>query len=200
MASASRVDFNVSRLKAAADRISTFEKKRAQIVQRSAVTLSRRLKPEAARIIARDVLNLPAGKISKNISAQVRNVGSLGKIVSLTASRVRLPLSDYKPRVSRRGGVTVTTWLDADAQVLPHAFKRRDANGIWQRIPAKNGNKAAPSGLVQRLPIVQRKGPSMSRVFQFTGARASHVDIRPDLNAFAEKTLSAEVARLLGTG
>ena len=197
---AARVDFNVSRLKAAADRISVLQKKRAQIVQRSAVTLSRRLKPEAARIIARDVLNLPAGKISKNIAAQVRDVGGAGKIVSLTASRVRLPLSDYKPRISRRGGVTVTTWLDAEAQVLPHAFKRRDTTGIWQRIPAKHGAHAGPSGLVNRLPIVQRKGPSMHRVFQFSGPRASHVDIRDELNAFAEQTLSAEIARLLGTG
>ena len=115
----------------------------------------------------------------------------------------------FPPRVGA-DGVTVTTWRDTGPQQYAHAFKRRDKAGIWQRIPWKAGLKsrdragnrrggrdAAPSGLVQRLPIVQRKGPSLHRVFQFGGKYASHVDIRPKLNTYAEQVFSAELARLI---
>lgn len=206
-----RVDFNLKGVKQHALRLNASEKRAKTVMQRAASTLERRLGPETTRVIASDVLNLPARRISPHIDVSRRQIDG-NEIVAVSASRVRLPLADFNPRYSRTDGATVTTWLDQGAKQLPHVFKRRDKKGAWQRIPAsgvakfrpKGGpnssrydSEEAPSGLVRRLPIIERKGPSLHRVFVHDGRFAGHVDIRPKLSAFVEQTLSLEIARLI---
>ena len=140
MARASRVEFSLPSLAADAKRFAAGEKRAQQIVSRAGSTLARRLKPEAARLIASDVLNLPASRIGKYLSAARSKTKGTDAVV-LSASKTRLPLSDYKPRVGA-DGVTVTTWRDTGPQQYAHAFKRRDKAGIWQRIPWKAGLKS----------------------------------------------------------
>ncbi|MEN1941010.1 hypothetical protein WCE39_07945 [Luteimonas sp. MJ174] len=160
-------------------------------------TLQRRLRPETARAISTDVLNLSARRVSPYVQVDRRKVAG-ADVLTVSTARTRIPLADYTPRVSRKDGVTVTTWRDAGPKRYPHAFRRKDKAGIWQRIPSgKHGVNPTPSGLVQRLPIVERKGPSIHRVFVHGGRFGTHVDLRPRLAAFVETTLAQEVARLL---
>lgn len=190
---ASRIDFSVGGVRSAARRLDVASKRAATIESRAVSTLVRRLKPETARVIASDVLNLPASKVTRYVRVDQTSRGS-EKIVIVAASRTRLPLADYTPRVNRFEGVTATTWRDAGPQRYPHAFKRRDGKkGIWQRIPKNKGSVE----LVQRLPIIERKGPSLHRVFQTKGRYAGHTDINGRLSAFVQQILSAEIARLI---
>lgn len=205
----SRVTFDTKGLKRSADRLAKVPARVRQAAERATSTLQRRLGPETARAISEDVLNLPARRVSQHLKVDRHKTGD-SEYLSVQASRVRLPLSAYSPRFSRTDGVTVTTWRDTGPQEVPHGFKRKDKPGVWQRIPARKAGKfrpaqrgradqtaEAPSGLVARLPIVERKGPSLHRVFVFNGPRAGHTDIRPRLSAFVQETLSREIARLL---
>jgi hypothetical protein len=204
-----RVTFDTKGLKRGASRLLKAPERARTAANRAISTLERRLGPETARAISEDVLNLPTRRVSPHIDVK-RHRTRDGDYVAVSASRTRLPLSAYSPRFSRTEGVTVTTWRDSPQQELPHGFRRKDKPGVWQRIPAhkvakfrpaKRGRAdqtaAAPSGLVARLPVVERKGPSMHRVFVFEGRHAGHTDIRPRLSAFVQETLSREIARLL---
>jgi hypothetical protein len=163
-----------------------------RVLTRATATVVRRLGPEAAREIARSVLNLPASKISRHVKVTRGKAGG-DEFVRVSANKVRLPLTDFRPTFSRADGVRVQTWRDSEPQRLPHAFKRKDKPGAWQRVPQRGG------GLVPRLPIVQRKGPSLHRVFQQRGRFAGHGDISAHLSRFTQTTLAVEIARLLRT-
>lgn len=205
MARTSRVDVSVAGARAHAKRLTNIAKKVEQVLDRSKATVMRRVGPEASRLISKDVLNLTPRRISPHIRVSSTRVKG-GEFIVVSASRTRLPLVDFTPRFSKRDGVTVTTWREQGPKHYPHAFKRRDRKGVWQRAPYSGGKdvsgrgtqrRAGPSGLVHRLPILERKGPSMHRVFQFSGPNAGHGDIRPDLTAFIQKRLSEEITRLL---
>lgn len=178
-----------------------FIQKRLPLVRERAIASTLRgIIPEAARMISADVLNLAPRQISPHVSA---GVAKADNAIVVGASKKRLPLVAFKPRISKRTGVTVTTWKDRGPQHLPHAFKRKDGKaGVWQRVPftgAKFGGShqrgGSFSGLVSRLPIVERKGPSMHRIFQ-----AKHGDITPALTIYAQARLAAEVQRMLKAG
>lgn len=174
------------------------EKKIKQVTERSRATLARRLRAEAARQVSEHQLNLSPRQISPYINVQQGQTTALD-YVAVTASPERLPLRAFRARFSKRSGVTVQTWRDAPAIRLPHAFARgRDA---WQRIPAVAGYESGPSGLVHRLPIVQRKGPSMRRTLQNSTKGGAHQrqQVVDNLNQFARQTLAAEIQRLLSS-
>lgn len=192
-------------------RLAYIQQQVPEVRDRALVSVLRGIKPEAARLIAADILNLPARTISGYLGARVSKSDSS---VVVSASPARVPLSQFKPVVSPRAGVTVTTWRDRGAQHMPHAFKRRDgAAGIWQRAPGLSGGKGGTgeaadyspaesgSGLVRRLHIVERKGPSMARIF--TGRSAptgGHGDIGPRLGVYARARLAEEIARMMKAG
>lgn len=210
MARGSRVDFSMGGAARHAARLGAAQKRARAVADRAVSTLVRRLKPEAARLVAGRVLNLSARAVSQNLNVARRKAQD-GDYVTVSATKTRLPLIAFTPRFSKREGVTVTTWRDKGPQQLPHAFRRRDKPGVWQRVPY-SGSKWQPreggrvqfqsrggtdSGLVDRLPIVQRKGPSMHRVFEYAGRYAGHGDIRPQLSSFVQSTLTTEIARLI---
>jgi len=187
-----------------AKRLEFIQRQIPQVRDRALASMLRGLKPEAARLISADILNLSPRQISPYLSA---TVAKSDNSIRVGASRQRLPLQAFKPRVSATGGVTVTTWKDRGAQHMPHAFKRPDGKpGIWQRVPwagqkGQGGNPGSPSGLVQRLPIVQRKGPSMHRIFQGRNTpTGGHGDILPRLTVYAQARLAEEVARMMKAG
>ena len=190
----SRLDVSVGGALAHAKRLSNNAKKIEQVMARSKATVMRRVGPEAARLISAEVLNLTSRRISPHIHVTANTVKGVGEYIVVNASRTRLPLSDFTPRFSKREGVTVTTWREQGPKQYARAFKRRDGKkGVWQRVPASRKSDA----LVARLPITERKGPSLHRVFQFNGPYAGHGDIRPQLTAFIQSRLSQEITRLL---
>ena len=186
-----------------ARRLAFIQKQVPATTERALASVMRGIRPEAARLIAADILNLPARTISGYLSA---NAVKSDNSIRVGASRTRLPLQAYKPRVSQ-SGVTVTTWKDRGAQRLPHAFRRPDGKpGIWQRVPwagqkGQGGNPGTDSGLVHRLPIVERKGPSMHRIFMGKNTPyGGHGDILPRLTVYAQARLAEEVARMIKAG
>lgn len=193
MARATRFDVSVAGARAHAKRLTNIASKIDQVMARAKATVIRRVGPEASRLISADVLNLTARRISPHIRVSTNTVKGVGEYIVVNASRTRLPLSDFTPSFSKRDGVTVTTWREQGPKQYPRAFKRRDKKGVWQRIPASRKSDA----LVARLPIAERKGPSLHRVFQFNGPYAGHGDIRPQLTAFIQTRLTQEITRLL---
>lgn len=193
MARGSRVDFSMAGARAHAQRLSKVPKRVEQVVARAKSTLVRRLGPETSRLVSSDVLNLSASRVRPHIHVKAEKSAGF-EYVTVAATRTRLPLTDFGPRFTKHNGVTVTTWREKGAQHLPHAFKRRDGKaGVWQRIPVRKGSDA----MVARLPIVQRKGPSLHRALEFTGRRARGAPIQDQLSRFVQATLSQEIARLL---
>lgn len=183
------VDFEIGGVRRLARRVTGAEARVERAANRAIATVVRRIGPEAAREISRTVLNLPASKVSRHV--KVKRGGPRGdEYVTVSANKTRLPLTDFRPTFGR-DGVRVQTWRDSEPQRLPHAFKRKDKPGVWQRIPQNGG------GLVPRLPIVQRKGPSLHRVFLQRGRFAGHGDISGHLSQFTQTTLAAEITRLL---
>lgn len=187
-----------------ARRLEFIQRQVPQARDRALASMVRGLKPEAARLISADILNLSPRQISPYLSA---NAVKSDNSIRVGASRQRLPLQAFKPRVSATGGVTVTTWKDRGPQQQPHAFKRPDGkSGIWQRVPwagqkGQGGKPGSASGLVQRLPIVERKGPSMHRIFQGRDTpTGGHGDILPRLTVYAQARLAEEVARMMKAG
>lgn len=187
-----------------AKRLAYIQQQVPDVRKRALASMLRGIKPEAARLISADILNLPARTISGYLSA---SVAKSDNSIRLGASRQRLPLDAYKARATANNGVTVTTWKDRGPQHLQHAFRRPDGKaGIWQRVPwagqkGQGGNPGYASGLVQRLPIVQRKGPSMHRIFVGRNTPTSgHGDILPRLTVYAQARLAEEVARMMKAG
>jgi len=173
----------------------------ARVTSRSIATLRRRLVPEAARLLSQKVLNLQPRQISPYLGTELS-----GDTLILRGSKKRLPLSEFGARWGGRttAGAVATLWRDAGPKTFLHTFKIKGKKQVWQRVPYRgakfNSRKlgrgtqsAAPSGLVQQYPIIVRKGPSFSRAV--IGKR--HGDITPDLIAFAQTVLAAEVQRLL---
>lgn len=164
-----------------------------QVRTRTLAVVKKRIRPEAARLLSTQVIALSARKIAPYLGVRVE-----GDAVVLTGSRARLPLSEFSPRQGAKG-VIATLWRDAGPREFPHTFIRKGGKGtkkqVWQRAPftGQKGQKRAPSGLVQRLPVVQRKGQSFSRAV--TGKK--HGDILPGLTALGRNILSEEVARVL---
>ena len=186
-----------------AKRLEFIQRQVPKVRERALASMVRGLKPEAARLISADILNLSARQISPYLSA---NAAKSDNSIRIGASRQRLPLQAFKPSASA-SGVSVTTWKDRGPQRHPHAFKRPDGKaGIWQRVPwagqkGQGGNPGSPSGLVQRLPIVERKGPSMHRIFQGRNTpTGGHGDILPRLTVYAQARLAEEVARMMKAG
>lgn len=192
MARSSRLDFSLGGVQRAITRVQRTAAKKDELANRAVTTLVRRVKPEAARLIAKDVLNLSAAKVSQNLRVEKKSVGG-SEYLSVQANRVRLPLAMYTPRFNRLDGVTATTWREKGPQQYPRAFKRKDRAGVWQRVP----KRPRSADLVARLPIVERKGPSLHRVFETRGPSAGHGNVIPKLSTFVEQTLSLEIARLL---
>ncbi len=184
---------SVGGARAHAKRLTNVAKKIDQVMARAKATVIRRVGPEASRLISGEILNLTARKVSPHIRVSSNTVKGAGEYIVVSANKTRLPLADFTPRFSKREGVTVTTWRDQGPKQYPRAFKRRDKKGVWQRIPASRKSDA----LVARLPIAERKGPSMHRIFQFNGPYAGHGDIRPQLTAFIQTRLTQEITRLL---
>ena len=184
---------SVGGARAHAKRLTNVAKKIDQVMARAKATVIRRVGPEASRLISGEILNLTARKVSPHIRVSSNTVKGAGEYIVVSANKTRLPLADFTPRFSKREGVTVTTWRDQGPKQYPRAFKRRDKKGVWQRIPASRKSDA----LVARLPIAERKGPSMHRIFQFNGRYAGHGDIRPQLTAFIQTRLTQEITRLL---
>ena len=183
-------------------RLAFIQKRLPEVRDRALASALRGIVPEASRLISSDILNLAPRQISPFLNARVAKADHA---IIVSASKQRLPLQAFKPRFSARNGVTVTTWKDRGPQVLPHAFKRRDGkSGAWQRVPftgAKGQSGAGPSGLVHRLQIVERKGPSMQRIF--VGRKSStggHGDITGRLSVYAQAQLAREVERMIKAG
>lgn len=186
-----------------ARRLDFIQRQVPKVRDRALASMLRGIKPEAARLIAADILNLPARQISPYLSAAVSQKDNT---IRVGASKTRLPLKLFKPRASATSGVTVTTWKDRGVQHLPHAFSRDDKDGIWQRVPwagqkGQGGHPGTATGLVHRLPIIERKGPSMHRIFKGRNTpTGGHGDILPRLTVYAQARLAEEVARMLKAG
>lgn len=178
------------------------DKQLARATKRAVSTLTRRMVPEASRLLSEDVLNLRPRQISSYLDASVS-----GDTITLRGSKSRLPLSAFGARWGGRttAGAEAVLWRDGGARTFVHTFKIRGSKQIWQRVPYSGQAKSASSkikrglggsagGLVNRLPIVVRKGPSFSRAV--TSKR--HGDIYPPLLSFARTFVVSEMQRQLG--
>ena len=174
--------------------------------QRAIGTLVRRMQTEAVREISTNILNLPPSKVRPNIRAS--KVNGESPAVILSATKNRLPLTDYNFKITKGQGATGTTWRDQGAITLPHAFARPGHPGVWFRVPftgaklgkghQQGGN--TDTGLVGRLPIVRAVGPDIKRVFITPGGKRAHGDVAESLRKVARDVLRAEVNRLLAKG
>lgn len=190
-----RVDFDVSAAKRVGDRIRGIGKQVKSGAKTAMASVQRKLKPKAATMLAQQVLNLPAAKISPHLNVTVKEIGDRPTLI-LSANKQRLPLTDYNGAVFGTNGMSVMTWREDGVRNYPHVFERDDARGGWQRIPENRFGL-----LVARLPIVARKGPSIHRAFlRNDGRRGGRQDISPQLGKFVQSELSAEIARLLRAG
>lgn len=161
----------------------------ARVQQRAMGTLKRRAKAEAARLLSERVLALSPRAISPFISVSVRDT-----TLTIYGARKRLPLSMFSPVAGPRG-VSATIWRDQGPKLFEHTFIRRGTREVWQRVPftGQKGQRVAPSGLVQRLMIVQRKGPEFSRAVR----ERKHGDIHTPMVGFAQNVVALEIRRLL---
>jgi hypothetical protein len=186
------IDIEYSVLSEHESRLDEITGKQLDKVRRNTlVTISRRVKPEAARLLSAHVLNLAPRTISPFLTTKINSDNS----VTLSARNSRLPLSAFKPRKGPNG-VIATLWRDAGPREFAHTFiSKKGKRNVWQRVPftGQKGQTAAPSGLVQRLPIVVRKGPSFYRAL----VGRKHGDIFPELMTFSRSVLSAEIERQL---
>lgn len=201
---ASKVSLNIDGLIRAQTMLANLtERQNQQLKQRALATLVRRLIPEAARQTSANILNLSPRQISPYLTVKMTANG-----IDLSGSASRLPVSAFKPTwggpLSR--GVTVTFWRDSGPITLEHTFMRKGSKEVWMRVPgtrsvvrqegsgrdSEHVTVRGASGLVPRLPIVVRKGPSFSRaIFE-----KKHGDIYPALFEFCRQTIKDEIARL----
>jgi hypothetical protein len=176
----------------------------AQVQTRVVSGLKRRIVPEAARLTSDGILNLTPRQISPYLFVETFADG-----IRLRGKSQRLPVSAFKPTWGgpTSAGVTVTFWRDAGPLTLVHTFIRKGTKGVWQRVPGKRSKTQRvgvgrdssrqvvrpATGLVSRLPIVQRKGPSFARaIFE-----RKHGDIYPDLIEFSQTFVRDEADRLV---
>lgn len=192
---------DVSGLRRAATRVSDVVKKSEKARKLATASLRRQMAGEAARVISAVQLNLPEAVIRKHLGVHTSSTDG-GDHVIVSAANRRLPLMDFKPHIGRNG-VTVTTFKSRGPQRLPHAFLH---NGkIKQRIPATGKGKnydAGPSGLVWRLPLTDRVGPSLARALSpiYRYAADPYAErVREHLRAYSQTVLHNEIQRLLGT-
>lgn len=200
-----KVSINTDSLIRKADALYDLSTKQLDQVQSRVVSsLKRRLAPQAARVIASEILNLTARQISQYLDVQVSANG-----ITLRGSDTRLPVSAFKPSWDGPSspGVVVTFWRDAGPLTLAHTFMRPGSKEVWQRIPGARSKTArvgvgrdsarvvtkAASGLVGRLPIVVRKGPAFARAVY----EKKHGDIFPSLIEFAMTFVKVEADRLV---
>lgn len=191
---------DVSGLRRAATRVSDVVEKAEQARKLATVSLRRQMAGEAAHVISTVQLNLPEAVIRKHLGVHTSSTDG-GDHVIVSAANRRLPLMDFKPHIGRNG-VTVTTFKSRGPQRLPHAFLH--AGKIKQRIPATGKGKnfeSGPSGLVWRLPLTNRVGPSLARALSpiYRYAADPYAErVREHLRAFAQTTLHNEIQRILG--
>lgn len=165
-----------------------------QVQQRALSTLARRLPVEASRLASERIVNLPRATVRKGLSASVGGPAS-ERYVLLSGERRRIPLAAFGANYGGRGarGALAKPYRDSSVRTYDHTFAikgRGVKGGIWMRVPRAGGK------LVSRLPIIQRKGPSIARVI----ADRKHGDIIPELSEFCGTILRAEIARLLKSG
>lgn len=190
------VNLDLSAIRRCVARVNAVKKTALKAQRLARVGVVRGLRPEAARVISSVQLNLPPRQIARYLTAHLND-----DTVSLSASRDRLPLMDFRPAIGR-DGVRVMTFRSRGVQHLPHAFLHKGK--IKQRIPAKGRNfDSGPSGLVWRLPIVNRAGPSLARTLRPDGRHGADPmagEVVKRLAVFARATLARELGRLLGRG
>lgn len=196
------MSIDVSGLRRAAARVNDVVKKAEKARKLATTRVRRQIAGEAARVISTVQLNLPQRLIRKNLGVTSSNTSG-GDYVIVSAANRRLPLMDFKPTIGRNG-VTVTTFKSRGPQRLPHAFLH---NGkIKQRIPATSAANRykyeyGPSGLVWRLPLTDRVGPSLARALSpiYRYAADPYAErVREHLRAFSQTVLHNEIQRLLG--
>lgn len=198
MSKGSLVNIDTTGLRRIAQRVANTSKRAEVVRKRALVTLSRRLKAETARQVSDLQLNLSARQVSPYINVKIGSADGMDYI-SVTASNVRLPIKAFKPRIVPKHGLVVLFWRGEAPSEMPHAFR---LNGDWwERVPYRSGLGAlpTPSGLVDRLPITRRVGPSLKRALQPVGRwpTAPHRDeIVEYLKEFGMDVLRAELTRL----
>ena len=207
MARARSLDTDVSGLRRAAAHVKRVRGGAEGARKRALATVQRRLDAETARTVASVQLNVAARSLAPYIT--VRSGGPQGaEYVSVYGSRDRLPIKLFKPRVSKRDGVRVTLFRRQGEQHWPHAFVDRGV--IKQRVPARGANAwrdHGASGLVHRLPIATRVGPSLARALgpvrdrgASYAAFSGREQVVSHLREFAANVLASEIARLTRAG
>lgn len=113
-----------------------------------------------ARKIAKD-MGLKVGDISGAIS--LRKATASCFFVLLSASLERIPLIKFKAKATKRG---VSYRIGSKRTKLSHAFIARmptGHEGVFMRDPGAGRRGPAPH--YAQLPITERRGPSIGRVF-----------------------------------
>lgn len=201
--SVNRANFDLTGLSRVTARLARLSEDFPKARQRALGTVARRVKAEAARAASEEQLNATPRALAPYINARVGGSGE-SRYVSVDGSRARLPLAIFKPKVSKRDGVRVTFLRGGNEVHWPHAFRPKGSKDIKRRIPARPGMDSGPSGLVWRLPITTRVGPSMARMlgpYREHGKEWAALEGRERVVARLAETagtvLAAEIKRLL---
>jgi hypothetical protein len=192
---------DTSGLRRAATRARSLPARVADARKKAVVSLQRRLRTEAARKISEVQLNVAPRSLAPLLSVTASSAGKDADYVSVNASTRRIPIALFRPRVSKRNGVTVTIWHHRGPQHWQHAF--RHAGAIKQRIPAKGSMKSGPSGLVHRLPLTNRVGPSLARTLRPIRGYATDFgrdQVVAHLTDVGQSILAAEIRRIINAG
>jgi hypothetical protein len=163
-------------------RLSAVQKGASQAVSRAAATLVRRLPVEARRDIQTEY-NLPAGRISQDLSAT-----SDGSSVTLTGRARAVGLIEFAGRYGGRKteGATAKVFIGQGTHTYAGTFIATGKNGSRQIFSRKIvGGRRAP-----RLPLRALYGPSVAAQLR-KGVREDR------LADFAQTHLSVEIDRLL---
>lgn len=186
------LNFNASpAIRRTQGRVEAFSQKNLNKVRSRAISsTTRALKAETSRAVSELQLNLSPSQISPFIA-----VKSTSEYIGVSAAAKRLALSAFRPSFSDTGA-SATTWRDLPAYVIRHGFSRGDGQ-VWQRAPGGS----SPSGLVSRLPILVRKGPSLKRALEDTGRGGSHNrdKVVERLALFTKEKLADEIQRLISS-
>lgn len=128
---------------------------------RSAVGKATREGRVALRKQVQEVLAVKTGAANQVITAKVSNVDGQ-PIGVIRVDKKSIPLIDFKPKVSKKKGVTVVLRKGRPPVRFRHAFKRTMRSGhvgIFER--AKRGANVTPHGRAWRLPIDELTGVSV---------------------------------------
>lgn len=192
------ITIDTTGLRRAAARLRDLPKRVATVREKAVATLKRRVRTEAARAISEIQLNIAPRTLAPLLAVTSGSAGDDADYLSISASNKRIPIAGFRPRVSKKTGVRVTTWHDRGEQHWKHAFRQKGNKDIKQRIPG-----AGPSGLVPRLPITTRTGPSVARTLgPVRGYATDHgrAEVRERVAKFAHGILAEEIRRLLRAG